>query len=125
MWYQNLKKSKYTPLPNSFTLVWSILYLFILTSFILYLYSTGPYFIYGCLFFMIQLILNLSWAPVFFLVKKPIFSFVHALILSYFIFLTMIFFSYRNILSCMIFIPYIFWIIFAIYLIFYISEHNS
>ena len=67
-WYKNIKKSPLTPPDYTFGIVWPILYMLILISFIVFVSSDIPkekkYI--PLLLFFIQLIANLIWTTLFF-----------------------------------------------------------
>lgn len=122
-WYESLNKSKLTPPNYVFSIAWSALYIMIFLSFILYLKSNPTN--TGLSLFVIQLILNLSWAPVFFSLKKPFLALIIILIMWIFILLTMINFYKTNKTSCYLLIPYFIWVSFATYLNFFIVINNK
>jgi translocator protein len=70
-WYETLNKAPCTPPNYVFGIIWPILYLLMFISFTLVFFNKkckG-----GCrpiLFFLIQLVLNLSWTTVFFTMKQ-------------------------------------------------------
>lgn len=70
-WYETLNKASWTPPNYVFGIIWPILYLLMFISFTLVFFNKkckG-----GCrpiLFFLIQLVLNLSWTTVFFTMKQ-------------------------------------------------------
>ena len=126
IWYDNLKKSYLTPPNYVFSIVWSILYASIFLSFLLYLKNNeNDKNNYGLKLFLIQLLLNLSWAPIFFIFKKPLLSLFIIIILWVFIFATMISFYKLNRLSSYLLIPYFIWVSFATYLNFFIVSNNK
>lgn len=70
-WYETLNKASWTPPNYVFGIIWPILYLLMFISFTLVFFNKkckG-----GCrpiLFFLIQLVLNLSWTTIFFTMKQ-------------------------------------------------------
>lgn len=95
-----------------FPIVWTILY--ILMSISLYLsskYDNEVYKVYG-----IQLILNSLWSPLFFMFKTYLFSTIELIILL-FIVIIMIYQMYlKNKTAGYLQIPYVIWLIFALFL---------
>ena len=95
-----------------FPIVWTILY--ILMSISLYLsskYDNEVYKVYG-----IQLVLNSLWSPLFFMFKTYLFSTIEFIILL-FIFIIMMYQMYlKNKTAGYLQIPYVIWLIFALYL---------
>jgi tryptophan-rich sensory protein len=123
LWYNKLNKSSLTPPNYIFSIVWPILYIMMGTSFYIYI-SSNNYNTSGIILFIIQLVLNLSWQPIFFKYKM-IFESYNIMILLYIILcLTHNNFKAVNIYSSYLLIPYILWINFALYLNFYIVKHN-
>lgn len=95
-----------------FPIVWTILY--ILMSISLYLsskYDNEVYKLYG-----IQLVLNSLWSPLFFMFKTYLFSTIELIILL-FIVIIMIYQMYlKNKTAGYLQIPYVIWLIFALFL---------
>jgi len=123
-WYQMLKKSKLTPPPIVFPIVWSFLYMTMVVSLATYIYNVGLTNPLGLTFFIIQLILNLSWSPVFFRFRRPDISLMIVLLMLVFIFLTIWQFLKVSPISGYILIPYLVWVSLASYLNFYIWMNN-
>ena len=81
-WYKNLKQSKLTPPDKTFGIVWPILYALLLTYFILMLGEKKCVGICKPLIpFIIQIIINVFWSPVFFQLKKPLLAFIMILVM--------------------------------------------
>lgn len=95
-----------------FPIVWTILY--ILMSISLYLSSRNDnevYKVYG-----MQLVLNSLWSPLFFLFKTYLFSTIELIFLIWFV-VIMIYQMYcKNKIAGYLQIPYIIWLLFALYL---------
>ena len=121
-WYYNLKKSSLTPPNYVFPIVWSILYIMIFYSF--YLYLIGENTTTGIILFIIQLVLNLSWSPVFFNQKDPKTALNIVVIMWLFILATIISFNNTNKLASYLLIPYFIWTTLATYLNYYIVSNN-
>jgi benzodiazapine receptor len=121
-WYNKLNKSVLTPPPIVFSIVWTILYLTIIASFVVYLRNKPA--LLGIVFFLIQLGLNLSWTPVFFRLKRINLSLLIIILTWIFILLTMFVFYQTSRLSAYLLIPYVLWVSFAIYLNAYIVNRN-
>ena len=118
-WYKSLKKSPLTPPSYVFGIVWPVLYFLILISFITYIpHSTTM----GFVFFGIQLLLNLSWSPVFFRYKNPQLALGIVSLMWIFILLTILTFYKTSKLSAYLLIPYFIWVSFATYLNWYITS---
>jgi len=74
-WYNNLEKPFLAPPDWIFAPMWSILYITILISLILYIFKKEENKELGYTYFFIQLFLNILWSPVFFCCKKYYCSF--------------------------------------------------
>jgi|Laugresu1bdmlbsd_1035121.scaffolds.fasta_scaffold15883_2 benzodiazapine receptor len=122
-WYESLNKSKLTPPNYVFSIAWSILYFMIFLSFIFYVKDKPSN--TGLALFTIQLILNLSWAPIFFSLKKPTLALIIIIIMWIFILATIINFYKTNRTSCYLLMPYFIWVSFATYLNFFIVINNK
>lgn len=125
-WYKNIKKSPLTPPNYTFGIVWPILYMLILGSFIVFVSSDVPkekkYI--PLLLFFIQLVANLIWTTLFFRYKLIKWAFFDLIIIVVFTFLTILAFYKLNKLSAYLLIPYLLWISFALYLNYYIVIEN-
>ena len=121
-WYKSLNKSKLTPPDYVFPIVWTILYLMIITSFVIYL--SGNKTTLGIILFCIQMALNLSWSPVFFKFKKPKIALVIVGLMWISILGTIISFNLTNPLASYLLIPYLVWVSLATYLNYYIVANN-
>lgn len=123
-WYDSLKQSPLTPPKKTFGIVWPILYTMILISFILFLQQDGIHQYIALTFFIIQLILNLSWSSVFFTAKQLLASCIIISLLLVSIIGVMITFYKVNPVSTYLLIPYVIWVSFATYLNIYIYIYN-
>lgn len=118
-WYHSLKQPPLSPPDWIFAPVWSVLYILMALSLIIFLKDgngslkrkTLP-----LLLFILQLILNFSWTPLFFSFQKI----GVALIVCFLLWLSILgviktFFSYSRI-SAILLLPYLLWTTFALYL---------
>lgn len=116
-WYNKLNKSILTPPNYIFKIVWPILYLSILISFLLYIFNNGININKtGFIFFIIQLILNLLWPIIFFYFKNPNIALIIIILMILSLILTIKNFYKVNKLSSFLLIPYLIWLLFAFYL---------
>ena len=112
IWYNSLNKPTLNPPAETFAPVWGVLYFLMLLAFWLMLYSdTNKDKKPAIIFFVIQLLLNLSWSPVFFYFHNIKFAFVIITLLIS-----------KN--SGYLLIPYLLWLLFAVYLNFEIIRLN-
>ena len=91
IWYNSLNKPTLNPPAETFAPVWGVLYFLMLLAFWLMLYSdTNKDKKPAIIFFVIQLLLNLSWSPVFFYFHNIKFAFVIITLLTIFLLLTIV-----------------------------------
>lgn len=115
-WYYSLLKPPFAPPDWIFQPVWLILYFTILTAILLYIFKPAENKRNGYIYFILQLIFNLLWIPIFFYMQNIILALVVIIFLDIFVFLTIKKFYSVSKLSGLIFIPYFIWILFATYL---------
>lgn len=115
-WYKSLIKPPLAPPDWIFAPAWAFLYLTILVSFALYLVAKGENKKSGYLFFVIQMLLNVAWSPVFFGLQNIGFAFVIIILLDVFVYLTIRKFYSVSKLAGIILVPYLIWILYATYL---------
>lgn len=112
--YDILAKPPFALPNNLFSVVWTILYLTMGVSLLLYL--RDDYNSEGLLLFAIQLFLNFSWSIVFFNFKAFLAAFILLIVLFIFVALTIANFYKVNKLSGILLIPYLLFLIYAGYL---------
>ena len=124
-WYNNINKSPYTPPGWFFGLVWTILYLLMIISFYL-IWSNSKCFPYCNVLtiFFLQLAFNLSWTTVFFKYKKIRFALILTILIFILTFIVSIKFYKINKIASYLLIPYLLWLIVAMYLNIYIILKN-
>jgi tryptophan-rich sensory protein len=125
-WYNNLNKSILTPPNYIFSIVWSFLYFLIFVSFSIYIkqYRDDLDYKLGLLFFIIQLILNLSWSTIFFKYKNISKAYNILILIIIFVNLTIYYFRKIDVIASKLLIPYILWLYLAMYLNYYIIKNN-
>ncbi len=116
-WFDSLNKPFLSPPDWLFAPVWTILYILIAISFLL--------FIKGGMtkekrlplaFFIIQMLLNFAWSPVFFRLENIGGALAIIIFMWLFILLTIIFFFKHSKLASILLVPYLVWVSFAFYL---------
>ena len=115
-WYDSLTKPFLSPPNWLFAPVWIILYITIFVSLVLYIITPDKEKTFGYVAFGAQLILNLAWSPVFFVMQNIPLALVIVLLLDMAILLTILEFYSVSKISGIILIPYFLWSIFATYL---------
>lgn len=116
IWYFSLTKPYLTPPAWIFAPVWSFLYLTIAFSFVLYFLKKDENKGLGYLYFLVQMILNLIWTPVFFGTKNILLALIVIILMDVFIILTIKKFYEVKKFAGLILIPYLIWTLFATYL---------
>ena len=116
-WYNTLNKPILNPPPQVFGPIWALMYTLIFISFLFFLYSEKnenktP----GFMAFILQIILNFSWSPAFFIFHSIEISFGIIILLIISIILTIIFFYRISKISGILLLPYLLWTCFAAYL---------
>lgn len=112
--YQNLVQPPLAPPKIVFPIFWSILYILMGISYYLYRKendNTLEIFVYYA-----QLILNLSWTIIFFILKLRLLSIFIILFIIILVLYLIIKFWHQKRISAYLLIPYIIWLIFALYL---------
>ncbi len=115
--YKNLNKPLCTPAPIVFKSAWGILYLLMAVSFIIIFFQPASYFkTLSFLFFGLQLVLNLLWAPVFFILENIRLALAVAILLTISVIACVFCFAKISFLAASLMIPYLIWLFFACYL---------
>lgn len=124
-WYSTLNRSTLTPPNYVFPLAWTILYGIIgACGWLIWRASSFHKLSVIKTLYVIQLILNWSWTPLFFHYHLTGLSLV-VLVAMDILVATIIWLSYRKIrLVSVLMMPYLLWILFATYLNFYIWQCN-
>lgn len=115
-WYTNLAKPVFSPPNWVFTPVWGFLYITLFSSLAFYIYGFGENKNLGYLFFIIQMLLNVIWSPVFFGLKSILGALIIVILLDVFVILTIWKFFQVSKIAGILLIPYLIWILFATYL---------
>lgn len=116
-WYSQLTRPPLTPPNWLFGPVWSVLYLMLAVSIMLYVYksaSTRPYAVYTLI--LIHLILNFIWTPLFFKLQSPAWALVDILLLDVTLLALLVIFRHTSRLASFLLWPYCAWVLFATYL---------
>lgn len=124
-WYKTLNLSPLTPPNYIFPIAWTILYIMIATfGWLIYSQKPSPQLAIIKKLFLAQLILNWIWTPLFFTLHLTGASLLCLLAIDSLV-IVIIHLSCKQIkLTTLLLIPYLFWIIFATYLNFYVWWSN-
>lgn len=115
-WYNSLTKPFLSPPNWVFTPVWTVLYVTIFISIVLYIIKPAENKTLGYIYFVAQIILNLSWSPAFFMAQNIFAALIIVVLLDIFILLTILKFYSVSKAAGLILIPYFLWALFATYL---------
>jgi benzodiazapine receptor len=114
-WYANLNKPFFTPPDWLFGPVWTVLYLLMaLSAFLVWQKGLeSPIVRIALALYLLQLILNGLWTPLFFGLKVPLVAFIEILLLWTAIILTIIASARVSMPAALLLLPYIVWTSFA------------
>ncbi len=124
-WYSTLHRSTLTPPNYVFPVAWTILYGIIgVCGWLIWRASSFPKLSIIKTLYVVQLILNWSWTPLFFHYHLTGLSLI-VLIAMDILVGTIIWLAYQKMRAVsLLLIPYLSWILFATYLNFYIWQYN-
>jgi len=114
-WYVHLNKPFFTPPDWLFGPVWTVLYFLMAVSALL-VWNKGlsnPLVKIALCLYLLQLVLNGLWMPVFFGLKMPLLAFCEIVLLWSAIILTILAFYRVSIAAALLLFPYIAWTSFA------------
>jgi len=112
--YTNIVRPPLSPPGFIFPIVWSILYLLMGVSFLLYRKNNDNK--RTIIVYYLQLIVNLLWTIIFFVLKLRLFAIFWTLLLLILVIYLFILLLKENKISAYLNIPYIIWLLFATYL---------
>ncbi len=116
-WYNSLNKPFLAPPSSVFPPVWTVLYIMIAISLILFLKSgMNKSKILPLVFFILQLIFNFAWSFLFFNMQNIGLALIDIIFMWIFTLLTVISFFKHSKIASILLIPYLIWISFAFYL---------
>ena len=114
--YQNLIKPALNPPSSIFKIVWPILYFLMFISLFLVIKSESSLKTWAVWIFIIQLLLNICWSPVFFVLKQIKTVLLISIILTITVLFMIIIFYAISPIAGIIQIPYFLWLCFATFL---------
>ncbi|MCX5680674.1 MAG: tryptophan-rich sensory protein [Candidatus Omnitrophica bacterium] len=117
-WYEHLKKPVLNPPAWIFAPVWTMLYIMIgVSAFLVWRRKPrGKDIRIALVLFLVQLLLNFFWSPVFFGMRSPSLSLVIIILMWQTILATIIIFYRISIPAAYLLVPYFIWVSFATYL---------
>lgn len=116
-WYYSLNFPPLTPPTTVFTPVWTILYVMIFISFVLFVTRRSEKSkLWGYILFLGQIVLNFSWTPIFFGTHNISLALLVIVLLDVMVLCNILEFYKISQKSAYLLIPYFIWILFATYL---------
>ncbi|MHC4572848.1 MAG: TspO/MBR family protein [Planctomycetota bacterium] len=114
-WYANLNKPFFTPPDWVFGPVWTVLYIFMaISAFLVWQRGFGsPFVKVGLGLYLVQLVLNALWPPIFFGLQMPLLAFIEILLLWLGVLLTSLAFAQVSAGAALLLLPYLVWVTFA------------
>ena len=122
-WYLDLNKSSLTPPGYIFSIVWPILYILMSIS-VWIIWNKEKEITFPIQLYIIQLILNFAWSPLFFKYHLIYESQILLLFTWMLVFIMIILFYSIDKTAGLLLIPYLIWLSFALYLNNYILLNN-
>ena len=122
-WYLDLNKSSLTPPGYIFAIVWPILYILMSIS-VWIIWNKEKEIKFPIQLYIIQLILNFAWSPLFFKYHLINESQILLLLIWMLVFIMIILFYSIDKTAGLLLIPYLIWLSFAFYLNYYIVKNN-
>ena len=114
--YKNLIKPAFTPSSLIFQIVWPILYILMAISFFIVLGSDNSLKPFAITLFIIQLILNFLWSPMFFFFGKMKLALLISFLMLICVGIMILFFFQISKIAGILQLPYFLWLIFATFL---------
>lgn len=122
-WYLKLNKSCLTPPGYIFSIVWPILYILMSIS-VWIIWNKEKEITFPIQLYIIQLILNFTWSPLFFKYHCINESLFLLLLIWILVFIIIDLFYSIDKTAGLLLIPYLIWLTFAFYLNYYIVKNN-
>ena len=113
--YKILVKPPFSPPGIVFPIIWTILYILMGISFFLYKKNCFDEKIVDIIYYL-QLLVNVTWTIIFFVLKLRFFSIIWTLLLVILVYTLISLYFQKYKLSGLLQIPYLIWCVFATYL---------
>ena len=113
--FETVNKPSFSPPGFLFPIVWTILYILMgISSYLVCVNKTDKKFVdRACIIYVLQLIVNVLWTPIFFRFKLYFVAFLWILLLiALVVFMIIKFYKIKH-LSGLLQVPYLLWLIFA------------
>lgn len=116
-WYDEIDKAPLHPPSWVFAPVWTVLYLMIgLAGYLAMAATPSRDRVAVITPWVVQLVLNLAWTPIFFGLERPGWALVDIIALVVMLAATIVVFHRRSTLAAWLLVPYLGWVLFATYL---------
>jgi tryptophan-rich sensory protein len=116
-WYKQLEKPPLTPPDWIFGPVWTVLYIMIAVSILIWIrYTPRPRSTLIYLVLLVHLVSNFIWTPLFFGLQSPRLALVDIVVLDATLVTLIILFHKTSPLAAFLLVPYLLWVSFATYL---------
>lgn len=116
-WYDDLKKPAFTPPKKVFGIVWAILYVFILSSLVIYfLAPSKPNLVATLIFLGVHFTASFNWTGLFFNRKKILPALFDIIVIDITLTVVIVLFFQVSIAAALLLLPYLCWGLFATYL---------
>lgn len=122
-WYLNLNKSSLSPPGYIFGIAWTILYILMSTS-VWIIWEKEKKITLPIILYIIQIILNLAWSPIFFKYHQINIALFLILFIWMLVFTIIVLFYSINKTASLLLMPYLIWLSFAFYLNYYVVKNN-
>ena len=116
-WYEQLRKPAWRPPNWVFPPAWAFLYLTIAVSgWLVWLTAGLAGAVLPLAIYLVQLVLNAAWTPIFFRLERPGWALVELAVMLTAIVVTILVFAPWSRLAAALLVPYFAWVCFATYL---------
>lgn len=116
-WYDGLNKPRLTPPKNIFGPVWTMLYVLIFISLVVYfLTPSKPWFFTTVLFLILHFAAGFSWTSIFFGRKLILPALIDLLFMDVTLLVIIMLFLQSNVIAALLLAPYCCWCLFATWL---------
>jgi benzodiazapine receptor len=116
-WYQELTRPYLTPPNWVFGPAWTILYIMIAISIIVYYQASGKQqVLLTTAVLVVHLVANFSWTPLFFGAQNPLLALLYIIVLYVTLLALIYLFWQASTVASVLLIPYVLWVSFATYL---------
>jgi tryptophan-rich sensory protein len=125
VWYESLKKPRFTPPNKFFWPVWAVIYLFIFASLAFYfLAPSRPNLYITVTLLIVHFTAGFNWTGIFFTRKKILLAFFDILVIDITLIAIIALFLQASVPAALLLLPYLGWGLFATYLNWHIYRLN-